>query len=32
MFERIFEKYATEKAFGMKLGRKLKMKGDINDK
>ena len=29
---RAFEKYATEKAFSMKLGRKLKTKGDINDK
>ena len=30
--DRTFEKYTTEKAFNMKLGRKLKIKGDIDGK
>ena len=30
--DKAFEKYVTEKAFSMKLGRKLKIKGDRNDK
>lgn len=30
--DRVFEKYTTKKAFSMKLGRKLKTKGDINGK